>query len=1025
MRRSRQLAVLTVLATAIASFAETGPRDRILRPIQGTQVQVVPGNMRSLARAEFDRGQVDPSLALERVAIVFRLSSQQQQALEELLSEQQDPFSPNFHKWQTPEEYAARFGMSQNDLGKVAAWLESQGLTYEGVSRGRTEIYFSGTAGQIEYALHTELHHYLVNGKMHFANATNPSLPAAFAGAVLAVRGLNDFRPQPRNVQMRTVPASPSFTSNISGSHFLTPNDFATIYHVTPLYNAGFDGTGQSIAVVGQTVLCPSNPCGATDTSEVEEYRADAGLSPVSAQNFETILVPNTGSPFLASDGDETESDLDVELSGGIAKNALIIFVYTGNTSQDGVWDSLQYAVDQDIAPVISTSYGFCEAGLGSAFADTVQQWAQQGNSQGQTIVAASGDNGAADCDSGASATQGLAVDVPASIPEVTGMGGNQFNGDADAVVTGGVASSTPYWSGSNDSGGGSALSYIPEQAWNTSATDGTLAASGGGASTLFSKPTWQTGAGVPNDGKRDVPDLSLNASPDHDPYVICSQALFRADNISTTSCANGFRAANSDLAAVGGTSTAAPAFAAVIALINQATQSIGQGNVNPVLYALVGSAPGAFHDITSGSNIVPCTKSTPNCPTSGTLQFGYSAGTGYDLVTGLGSIDVGNLLAAWPSSNGSTASTTSVSASSSTIDPGGNVTFTATVASASSGGATPTGKVQFRIDGANAGPPVSISNGQATLTLPNANLTAAPVLTGGSHSILAAYSGDSTYQSSTSSTITETVSDFSIAGTAIAPVTAGNNGTSTITVTALSGFGGTVSLTCTPSSATAHIGCSLSPTQVSSATTLTSTLTVTTAAPSFIGGARAKSEPGKPFGWFAATGGILAAIVIFGVPSRKRRQAAVLAVVLTTFVAVGTSCGGGNSSNSNNNSNSGVPATPTGLMATAANGQVVLTWNAVSGAVSYNVKRSTVSGGPYTTIASPSGTTYTDTSVTNGTPYYYVVSAVSASGESNSSAQVTVTPASGGTPTGSYTITITGTSGGTTHTASVALTVQ
>jgi subtilase family serine protease len=1008
VRKSRLFFVFIVL-TAAAALAQNAPKNRILRPIQETQLQAVPGNMRPQARAEFDRGQVDPSMPLEHVAIVFRLSAQQQAALEELLKEQQDPSSPNFHKWLTPEQYAARFGMSQSDLSQVAAWLQSQGLTYDGVSRGHTEIYFSGTAGQIAYALHTDIHHYLVNGKMHYANATNPSLPAAFAGSVLAVRGLNDFRPKPHNVRMRSVPASPEFTSNLQpGYHFLTPNDFATIYDAKPLYNAGFDGTGQSIAVLGQTVLCPSNPCGATNTSEIGEYRAAAGLSPVSAQNFSAVLVPGSGSPFMLSDGDEVESDLDVELSGGIAKNALVIFVYTGNTDGNGVWDSLQYAVDQDIAPVISTSYGYCESGLGAAFVDELQQWAQQANAQGQTIVAASGDDGAADCDSGASATQGLAVDVPASIPEVTGMGGNQFTGDASSTST------TQYWNGSNDSGGGSALSYIPEDAWNTTSTDDQLSASGGGVSSIFSKPSWQKGTGVPNDGKRDVPDLSLNASPDHDPYIICSQALFRSSGSTTTSCTNGFRAADSSLAAVGGTSTAAPAFAAVIALINQATQSIGQGNVNPILYSLVVSNPNAFHDVTVGNNVIPCTKGTPNCPASSPFQFGYSAGTGYDQVTGLGSIDVGNLWSAWPSSNGSTASEVSVSASSPTINPGDSVTFTATVTSSSSGGATPTGSVQFRVDGANAGPPVALSNGQATLTL--------STLTGGAHAILAVYSGDGTYQSSTSAAITETVSDFSVSGTPIT-VTAGNNGTSTITVTSLNGFTGMVSLTCTPSSATAHIGCSLSPTQVSPGTP--STLTVTTAAPNFVGGARAKNDPAKPFGWFAVTGGgFLAAIVIFGVPSRKRRHAALMGVVLVAFVAAGTSCGGGGS-NSSSNSTSGVPATPTGLTATASNGQVVLTWNAVSGAVTYNVKRSTVSGGPYSTIASPTATSYTDTSVSNNTPYFYVVSAVNGSGESNSSAQVTATPSSGGTPTGSYTITVTGTSGGTTHTASVALTVQ
>lgn len=650
MRGSRQFAVLVITAV-IASFAhaipaQSGPRSRILAPIQSTQFQTVRGNLHRLVKPQFDRGQVDGSLPLNRVAIVFKPSPEQQQALEELLKEQQDPASPNFHKWLTPEQYAARFGMSQSDLNKVAGWLESQGLLYEGVSRSHTEIFFSGTAAQMEYALHTDIHNYLVDGKMHFSNANAPSVPAAFAGAVLAVRGLNDFRPKPHNVQTRKVPASPEFTSNQSGNHFLTPNDFATIYDVTPLYSAGYDGSGQKIAVVGQTTICPKTPCTATDTSDINAFRTAAGLSSVSAQNFKAVLVPGSGSNYMASSGDETESDLDVELSGGIAKNAQIIFVYTGNGANFNVWDSLQYAVDNNVAPVISTSYGYCESGLGSAFVQTLQQWAQQANSQGQTIVAASGDAGAADCDSGSTATGGLQVDVPSSIPEVTGMGGNQFNGDAAATVTNGNASSTQYWSGSNDSGGGSALSYIPEITWNTTSADGQLSATGGGVSTFFSKPTWQTGTGVPSDGQRDVPDISFNASPDHDGYLICSQPFFTGTN-PPASCSSGFRASDQSLAVVGGTSTASPAFAAIVALLNQATQSTGQGNVNPTLYTLYASTSSAFHDVTSGDNKVPCTQGSTDCPNGGTI--GYSAGVGYDLVTGLGSLDVNELLNAWP----------------------------------------------------------------------------------------------------------------------------------------------------------------------------------------------------------------------------------------------------------------------------------------------------------------------------------------------------------------------------------------
>jgi subtilase family serine protease len=291
-----------------------------------------------------------------------------------------------------------------------------------------------------------------------------------------------------------------------------------------------------------------------------------------------------------------------------------------------------------------------------------VQGWAQQANAQGQTIVAASGDFGAADCEpnntdtKGTSATQGLAVDVPAAIPEVTGMGGNTFSGDVAGTVSGTApntnAGATTYWSGTSGSADAisSALSYIPEVAWNDTVADiaagGTISASGGGASIFFAKPSWQTGTGVPADNKRDVPDLSISASPNHDGYLVCSEDA--ADGSIQSSCTSGFRTGSGGtFNVVGGTSVASPTFSAILALINQALGTPGLGNVNPNLYTFAASTPSAFHDVTSGNNIVPCTTGTINCP-SGTTQIGFSAGTGYDQVTGLGSVDADKLATAW-----------------------------------------------------------------------------------------------------------------------------------------------------------------------------------------------------------------------------------------------------------------------------------------------------------------------------------------------------------------------------------------
>src|SRR5581483_842665 len=384
-----------------------------------------------------------------------------------------------------------------------------------------------------------------------------------------------------------------------------------------------------------------------------------AGLPARTSSNFQQIQVPSTGTALTCT-GDATEADLDLEWSEGVAKNATIKYIYAGNGSgtscnnrTTNAFDALQYAITHNSAPIISISYGNCEANLGTSFVLTMQQWAQEANAQGQTISGPSGDTGAADCDTGTSATQGLAVDVPASIPEVTGVGGSQFSGDGAATITSGCAGATTFWLGTcgSTSSTGTALSYIPEAAWNDNSTSG-LSAGGGGERTVFAKPSWQSGTGVPGDGKRDVPDIAFNASDAHDSYLVCSQDFFTGTS-GVTSCANGFRSSSSNSAnnnlldGVGGTSAGAPTFAGVLALINQATGSNGLGNVNPMLYALAASSPSAFHDITSGNNNVPCTAGSPNCPT-GTTSIGFSAGAGYDRVTGLGSLNVANLIAAW-----------------------------------------------------------------------------------------------------------------------------------------------------------------------------------------------------------------------------------------------------------------------------------------------------------------------------------------------------------------------------------------
>ncbi len=403
---------------ALIAFSTAAPaqvRNRITRNLAGSESAVVM-NAHPLARAEFDQGRVNGGMRIQHAAMVFRLAAAQQAALEKLLEEQQDPDSPNYHKWLTPEQYAARFGMSADDLAKVSSWLKSQGLTVDGFSRARTRVFFSGTAARVESVFRTELHQYRINGETRFANATEVSVPMALSGMVMDVRGLDNFRPKPRAHAVK-----PHFTSHQTGNHFVSPGDFATIYNLNPLYAAGLDGTGEKIAVVGQTQI---------NVSDIDAFRSAAGLPATNLQ-----LVSIDGSTGFSS-GDEVEADLDVEWSGGVAKNATILYVYAGSNSPLNAFNALEFAIDNNLAPVISTSYGNCEPTLGT-FTQTLRQDAQTANSQGQTITAASGDSGAADCENSTakSAIKGLAVDAPASVPEVTGIGGTEFTGDARLEV--------------------------------------------------------------------------------------------------------------------------------------------------------------------------------------------------------------------------------------------------------------------------------------------------------------------------------------------------------------------------------------------------------------------------------------------------------------------------------------------------------------------------------------------------------------------------------------------------------------
>ena len=760
-------------------------------PLKSSQLQSIS--------AELDAGRMPSNAKLNGVSIVFSRSAEQQTALDKLLAAQQDPSSPQYHKWLTPEEFGVKFGMAQSDLDKVQTWLEQQGLSIDRVARSRNMIRFTGTVGQLEQAFQTEMHYYKAGAETHFAPSTALSVPAAIAPTVQTVSNLSNSRPRAMHVRARGA-----FTSSKSGNNFFAPGDIALTYDVSPLYTAGIDGTGQSITVIGQSTI---------DPKDIENFQSAAGLP---KKDPVMVLVPGSGSSTVIA-GDEGESDLDVEWSGAIAKGATINFVYTGSSTNFNAFDSIQYAILEDIGNIITISYGACETAIQKSNF-SLETVFQQAAAQGQTILASSGDQGSTACSgdtNGLTQTEqdAIAVNYPASSPYVTAVGGTE--------ISNANATSSTYWSTTSGSDLiTSAKQYIPEIAWNDNSTQSGLSASGGGASALFAKPSWQKGvAGIPNDGKRDLPDVSLYSSPNLPGYLFCTGDKSDWITASSTgpaqsaSCNSGFRDGTSGgnyLTVAGGTSFAAPIFAGMVALINQKQGwTSGQGLANTALYTLAGNAStysSGFHDVTSGNN--NCSAGSTYC---GTTTGGFAAGTGYDQVTGLGSVDLANLVATWPANTKSLlATTTTLAAATTSPNTSTNDTITVTVVEAGGTG-IPTGKVNLSIDG--GGTSYSSSGSTTSVTL-GANGTAtynANFASSGVHTIVAQYAGDATHAASTGSVILTVGGTSAGKGTfkvALSPssltIKRGSQQTETLTVTPSGGYTGTVNFSYATSNDTA-----------------------------------------------------------------------------------------------------------------------------------------------------------------------------------------------------------------------------
>jgi pseudomonalisin len=613
--RSSLLATLLATAASAAlgqSAAAPAPTAAGPRAVNEADRVVLKGNVPARARPQLEVGRADANLPMERMILQLALRPGARAQLDQLLAAQQNPASPRYHQWLTPEEFAARFGAQDADVQTVTAWLTSHGFTIDEVARGRGWINFSGVAAQVEKTFATEIHDYQVGGKLYHANSIDPSIPRGLADVVAGVVSLHSFQRPPRLISTHPLPDAGGLKprTTLSEGNFLAPADFATIYDLNQAYNAGTNGTGAAIAIMARSDI---------ELSDVQLFRSSFGLpanNPVFIHNGKD---PGVSCPDPNAGCDEQESDLDTEWAGAVAPGATVDLVISATTNAtDGILLSEEYAVDHNVAAVATVSYGLCEAQQGSTEITFYDNLLAQGAAEGITHFAAAGDSGAADCDDPGSTTgTGRAVDFPCSSPNNTCAGGTQFNDVADPSL---------YWSPTNNPvTQGSALSYIPELVWNESGKEsgGTgLLSTGGGASTFFAKPSWQAAPGVPADGMRDVPDVALSTAG-HDGYLVYSEG---------------------QLGAFEGTSTAAPSFAGLAALVVQKTGA-RLGNINPILYQLGASqygasGPAVFHDIKTGNNSVPGVT-------------GYNAGPGYDQTTGLGSVDGQTLLSQWPGGSG------------------------------------------------------------------------------------------------------------------------------------------------------------------------------------------------------------------------------------------------------------------------------------------------------------------------------------------------------------------------------------
>jgi subtilase family serine protease len=715
-------------AQSTEAAASAAVPSRVLTAVSDERLIKLQGNTNAMARPEFDKGPLESTRMLQRIVLVLQRSPEQEAALAAFNERQYDPKSPDFHHWLHAEEFGRLYGPSDADMDQITSWLHSHGFSIDMVSKGRVSIQFTGTVEQVQSAFHVEMHNYLVNGEEHISNDRDPSIPAALAPVVKGIASLNNFFPkhyshpgdyvkrdlktgkytvldrQPVNDKLKMT-TTPQFKASERGSkggiqpefgyvdpntgyqrEELSPYDVATIYNVLPLWNQStpINGKGVKVAIVGLSDVA---------TSDFNTYRSSFGLP------AGTLTTLHSGSdPGLTdSQGENTE---DTEMVSATAPGAQVVLVAdVDNQTTNGLITAITYIVDNEVAPILTMSYGECELLNGSSQNSLYNSTFQQAATAGISSFVAAGDSGSAVCTRQDGTppyadSYGLAVSGMASTPYVTAVGGT----DLQWPLVEATHPISTYWNSTNDSHGASAKGYMPEMSWNDTCTNPLLlnvfsetsneelcndaidgdpglvemASGSGGVSTIYAKPSWQTGVtGIPADGKRDLPDVSMFAAYGfQDSTGIPGSALLicQASDNSENSC--DYSNPNQIIYQEnGGTSAASPLTAGIMALVIQKTGAT-QGLANPVFYQLAAKenysscnsntvAAGnscVFNDTTSGSNAAVCFTGDTNCvtKTSGDqagILSGYSATTGYDLTTGLGSFNVANLVNAWPTS--------------------------------------------------------------------------------------------------------------------------------------------------------------------------------------------------------------------------------------------------------------------------------------------------------------------------------------------------------------------------------------